>query len=239
MLSTKTYQHKNLQTEYICFVNIFPCFVSILSCFVNIFLFQRWIFLKYDAVYVVTVMWGRTSLIFIASISHQMSWDIFRQISRFWSWQWVVGVFAKVNLTLLWLIPVVLWIYGPPRHSQDTNRLKYSTLYTSPRLAFEYEFSDLWKFFPFFCDRLLDYFFHFEMFEYTTSSFWSNVNIYKMGIAGSKSLWNIIVPSEYFVLNLSEIKEKMHKNIVRTAIFLPFLLSITIMFIADSDLWKQ
>ena len=96
-------------------------------CFVDIFLFQRWIYLKYDAVYVVTVMWGRTSLIFIAGISHEMSWDIFRQISRFWSWQWVVGVFAKVNLTLLWLIPVVLWIYGPPRHSQDTNRLKYST----------------------------------------------------------------------------------------------------------------
>ena len=24
------------------------------------------------------------------------------------------GGFAKVNLTLLWLIPVVLWIYGPP-----------------------------------------------------------------------------------------------------------------------------
>ena len=117
-------------------------------CFVFIFLyrFQRWIFLKYDAVYVVTVMWGSTSLIFIASISHEMSWDIFRQISRFWSWQWVVGVFAKVNLTLLWLIPLVLWIYGPPRHSQDTNRLKYSTLYShiAPRLALKYEFSD-WR----------------------------------------------------------------------------------------------
>ena len=126
--------------EYISF------FVTIFPCFVNIFLFQRWIFLKYDAVYVVTVMWGRTSLIFIAGISHEMSGDIFRQISRFWSWQWVVGVFAKVNLTLLWLIPVVLWIYGPPRHSQDTNRLKYSTLYShiAPRLALKYEFSD-WR----------------------------------------------------------------------------------------------
>ena len=108
--------------------------------------YQRLILLKYDAVHVVTKMGGGTSLIFIAGISHKMSWDIFRQISRFWSWQWVVGVFAKVNLTLLWLIPLVLWIYGPPRHSQDTNRLKYSTLYShiAPRLALKYEFSD-WR----------------------------------------------------------------------------------------------